>query len=379
MWALDFRPKKFEDVVGQNHVVQILQNLQKQDNIPSGLLFAGSRGTGKTSMARILAEALNCESDEVPCGKCSSCKAVAKGIADFVLEIDAASHGLVDDIRELREAVKYSHTGKCRVCIIDEAHSLSRSAFNAFLKVLEEPPANVLFVLVTTEPSKILDTVRSRLMPFTFRQLSVDAIKNRLCFILQSENIDYSDKACELIARKAEGGMRDAIVTAEQLYYYNNDITESSFKELFGIVEDDIYRLLLQTIFEDKRKEALLMIEKYFYKVGEKDAFLKGLLDYLKRVLIGMEGGDVLIPDELLSLFTVPDILKCMDKVWDYTIKTKTSAEFYSVSAVMLYVELANYLTGDEGKDVPYRSFATSSSKKEAGSVLKSMAQKGLL
>lgn len=348
-WALKYRPKTYDDVVGQRHIIQILKNLQRKDAIPSGMLFAGSRGTGKTTSARILAAALNCDSDSKPCGNCASCKSIQDGRSDSVLEIDAASHGLVEDVRELREMVRYSHTGKHRVVLMDEAHSASRAAFNALLKVLEEPPPNVLFILVTTEPSKILETVRSRLMPFEFRRLSVSEIEGRLQWIVGQENISINDQICMEIAKRVEGGMRDAVVMLEQLHYSDGGITILSFEELFGVVKDSIYVNLFNTIFVSDRVSAMAMIEEFFNKVGERELFLKGMLSFLKKVLVGLQGAEVDIEQDLMGLFSVPDTLACMRKVWDFMLKTQRFESFYSISAVMLYVEISEILVKDGG------------------------------
>ena len=209
-----FRPTGFKDVKGQEHIVTTLQNQIKADRIGHAYLFCGTRGTGKTSVAKIFAKAVNCENpvDGSPCGECASCRAIASGSSMNVIEIDAASNNGVDNIREIREEVQYSPTeGKYKVYIIYEVHMLSIGAFNALLKTLEEPPSYVIFILATTEAHKIPITILSRCQRYDFHRISIDTIADRLKELMQEENTVVEPRALRYIAKAADGSMRDAL------------------------------------------------------------------------------------------------------------------------------------------------------------------------
>ena len=214
-----WRPDNFEDVKGQDHIVTTLQNQIKADRIGHAYLFCGTRGTGKTSIAKIFAKAVNCEHpvNGSPCGECASCKAIAAGNSMNVIEIDAASNNGVDNIRQIREEVQYSPTqGRYKVYIIDEVHMLSIGAFNALLKTLEEPPSYVIFILATTEAHKIPVTILSRCQRYDFHRISIDTIADRLTKLMQAENINVEDKAIKYIAKAADGSLRDALSLLDQ-------------------------------------------------------------------------------------------------------------------------------------------------------------------
>ena len=214
-----YRPQKFEDVIGQEHITKTLRNQIDSDNIGHAYLFSGTRGTGKTSTAKIFARAVNCldSIDQEPCNECEVCRDILSDNIMDVVEIDAASNNSVDDIRELRESVKYSPTkAKYKVYIIDEVHMLSQGAFNALLKTLEEPPSYVIFILATTEPHKIPATILSRCQRFDFKRVTVKDITLRMKRICTEENIEVEDKALNLIARNSQGALRDALSILDQ-------------------------------------------------------------------------------------------------------------------------------------------------------------------
>ena len=219
-----FRPQEFDDVKGQDHIVTTLKNQIKADRIGHAYLFCGTRGTGKTTIAKIFAKAVNCEHpvDGSPCGECPTCRAIAAGNSMNVIEIDAASNNGVDNIRQIREEVEYRPTeGKYKVYIIDEVHMLSIGAFNALLKTLEEPPAYVIFILATTEAHKIPITILSRCQRYDFRRISIDTITARLRELMDAEQVTVEDRALRYIAKAGDGSMRDALSLLDQCIAFN--------------------------------------------------------------------------------------------------------------------------------------------------------------
>jgi DNA polymerase-3 subunit gamma/tau len=275
--ALEYRPKRFSEVVGQRHVLAILRTMVQDQDVPPALLFGGSRGTGKTTTARILAAALNCEDskDGDACAECASCKAVAAGNSLAVLEVDAASNGLVDDVRKIKDMVSYDVAGLWRVVMLDEAHSMSRPAFNALLKVLEEPPPRTTFVLLTTEVPRIPDTVVSRSMAFTFRRMTLADIEGRLKEIAADKGLQVTAEMLLEIAEYAQGGMRDAVMTLDQCSRVKVGDVEG-FRELFGI--QDIAVSILQAAMEGKYGDGARLIDDYFYRVGDAQGMVRDLV-----------------------------------------------------------------------------------------------------
>lgn len=287
--ALTYRPRRFDDLVGQRAVQVILRQMVTTNQVPAVMLFDGVRGTGKTTTARILAAALNCETGE-PCGTCPSCKAVYDGTSLDVIEIDAASNGLVDDIRQLRNQLLYRVEHNHRVILLDEAHSMSTAAFNALLKTIEEPPLGTVFILLTTEPHRIPDTVVSRCMPFTFRRISVNDITGRLQHICQQENLTAQPELLHHIAERSDGGMRDAIMTLDQVTRVGISTVEQ-FTDLMG--ETDFAPDLLDRLINADIAGAFGVLTEQMTRTGNAVAITGAIIATLRDLLILRTGGDI--------------------------------------------------------------------------------------
>lgn len=285
-----YRPQTFSDVIGQKHIVQTLSNSITSGRIGHAYLFTGPRGTGKTTLARILAKAINCSKPNGanPCLKCENCKNIADGKSLDIFEIDAASNTGVDNIRELRENVKFPPTSaKYKVYIIDEVHMLSAGAFNALLKTLEEPPAHVIFILATTEIHKVPETIISRCQRYDFVRLSVESIVKKLSAIAASEKVKIEKDALEMIAIAAEGGMRDAESLLSQIMSLEDkNITAKEVEEILGTTERQLLEPLAGFILEKKTTEALELMNKISQDGYNLDVFNKSFLNYLRQAML---------------------------------------------------------------------------------------------
>lgn len=293
-----FRPNEFEDVKGQEHIVTTLKNQIKADRIGHAYLFCGTRGTGKTTVAKIFAKAVNCEHpvDGSPCGECASCRAIAAGSSMNVIEIDAASNNGVDNIREIREEVNYSPTeGRYKVYIIDEVHMLSIGAFNALLKTLEEPPSYVIFILATTEAHKIPITILSRCQRYDFRRISIDTIADRLKDLMVQENVEVEEKAIRYVAKAADGSMRDALSLLDQCiaFYLGQKLTYDHVLEVLGAVDTEIFSGLLRKILEKNITGAIALLEELVIQGRELGQFVVDFTWYLRNLLLVQSAEDM--------------------------------------------------------------------------------------
>ncbi|MFH1288550.1 MAG: DNA polymerase III subunit gamma/tau [bacterium] len=304
--ARRYRPQNFDELVGQNHVALTLKNALASNRIAHAYLFSGPRGIGKTSAARILAKALNCRErkDFSPCNICVSCEEITKGISMDVVEIDGASNRGIDEIRSLRENVKFAPvSGKYRIYIIDEVHMLTKEAFNALLKTLEEPPPHVIFIFATTEPYKIPLTILSRCQRFDFRRVSVSEIVKHLKYVADKENIDADEEAFYLIAQASEGSMRDSQSLLDQAVSYSGamyrapdkvgdlvhgggKISKKDMQDFLGIAEENILANFCEIVIKRDSSGALYFLHNLLEKGCDLNQFIKTILDYLRHILV---------------------------------------------------------------------------------------------
>ncbi|HEU5001963.1 MAG TPA: DNA polymerase III subunit gamma/tau [Actinomycetota bacterium] len=285
-----YRPQTFSDVVGQGHVTRTLQNALAEQRLPHACLFSGPRGTGKTSTARILAKALNCEQAPTrePCNVCASCRGITAGTSLDVVEIDAASHGSVDDARELREKVAYAPVaGRWKIYILDECHMLTTAANNALLKVLEEPPGHVVFVFATTEPSKVLQTVLDRCQRYEFRAVEPDAVARRLLQVCEAEGVAIEGAAASLIASRTTGSVRDALGLLDQaMSYSGSSIGVEDISRLFGAVPGEILFEAVDLISERDAGACFAFTDRLIRSGQDPREFLRSLIDHLRSVFL---------------------------------------------------------------------------------------------
>ncbi|MEJ2054520.1 MAG: DNA polymerase III subunit gamma/tau, partial [Calditrichaceae bacterium] len=293
--ARRWRPQQFDEIIAQEHVSKTLSNAIANNRIAHAYIFTGPRGIGKTTTARILAKALNCEKGPTPtpCNECASCKAITQGNSLDVLEIDGASNRGIDEIRNLRENIRFTPTmGQYRIYIIDEVHMLTKEAFNALLKTLEEPPSHALFIFATTEIHKVPATILSRCQRFDFKRIPIKTIINHLKHICDADNIKVEDDALLQIAKKADGSMRDSQSILDQIISFSGDkITFEDVAQALGVIHQDLYFNISELILEKDLKGIILQTQEIFNSGYDLTEFLMGLEEHFRNILITVSTG----------------------------------------------------------------------------------------
>lgn len=331
-----FRPATFEDVKGQDHIVTTLKNQIKSGRTSHAYLFCGTRGTGKTTIAKIFAKAVNCENpvDGSPCGECSVCKAIAAGASMNVIEIDAASNNGVDNIREIVDEVSYSPAeGKYKVYIIDEVHMLSIGAFNALLKTLEEPPSYVIFILATTEVHKIPITILSRCQRYDFKRITIDTISERIKELTQIEQVAIEDKAIRYIAKTADGSMRDALSLLDQCiaFHFGQELTYDKVLDVLGAVDTAVFSRLLRVVLAGDVSGAIGILEEMVVQGRELTQFVADFTWYLRNLLL---------------IKTADGIEDIIDVSTENLLKLKEEAKMADNDTIMRYIRVLSELSG---------------------------------
>lgn len=329
-----WRPDSFGDVKGQDHIITTLKNQIEFDRIGHAYLFCGTRGTGKTTVAKILAKAVNCESPEggEPCGKCAMCRAIAEGASLNVIEIDAASNNGVDNIRQIRDEVAYHPTeGRYKVYIIDEVHMLSVGAFNALLKTLEEPPEYVIFILATTEAHKIPVTIMSRCQRYDFRRIPVEVIAERLKELTEAESIQAEEKALRYIAKMADGALRDALSLLDQCmaFYMGRELKYENVLEILGTVDTDVFSALLRQIVNEDVSSIIKTVDGIILDGRDLAQFVADFTWYLRN---------------LLMLKASPEAENMIDMSGESMVRLKEEAFMLDEASVMRYIRILSEL-----------------------------------
>lgn len=334
-----FRPTRFEEVKGQDAIVTTLKNQIKADRIGHAYLFCGTRGTGKTSIAKLFAKSVNCEHpvDGSPCGECATCKAIASGASMNVIEIDAASNNGVDNIREIVDEVSYSPAeGKFKVYIIDEVHMLSTGAFNALLKTLEEPPSYVIFILATTEVNKIPVTILSRCQRYDFKRLTVEQIEERMREALAQagEELQIEEKALRFIAKSADGAMRDAWSLLDQClaFHFGQELTYDKVLDVLGAVDTAVFSKLLRCVLERNVPGCIGLLEEIVLQGRDLSQFVADFTWYLRNLLLVKTSGD--------------DSEEVIDISSENLARLKEEAQMAEVDAIMRYIRNFSELSG---------------------------------
>ncbi|MDD2227800.1 MAG: DNA polymerase III subunit gamma/tau [Candidatus Cloacimonetes bacterium] len=358
--ARKYRPQSFKEVYAQDHVTEILQSAISSARIAHAYLFTGPRGVGKTSLARIMAKSLNCVHGPTisPCNICSNCVEITTGTSTDVIEIDGASNTGVDDIRELQRELLYAPSAsKFKIYIIDEVHMLSKNAFNALLKTLEEPPDNVIFIFATTEPQKVLATIISRCQRYDFKRIPIEAIVTRLKELSIAENIKIDNESLYLIARKADGGLRDALSLLDQaISYCMDNITIDKVRQIFGLIPNQLYYQFMQLINAKDAKGLIGELHQVFEQGTDLHEFITNMLEFLRVLILrklGVEIRDISsdeLPffDELGELYPQNKLLYMMS----YLIACKTDLKTSSNPYLILEALMIKLCKMDEMEDI---------------------------
>ena len=331
-----FRPDNFEDVKGQEHIVTTLKNQIKAERIGHAYLFTGTRGTGKTTVAKIFAKAVNCESpvEGSPCGKCASCRSIASGAGMNVIEIDAASNNGVDNIREIVDEVSYSPAeGKYKVYIIDEVHMLSIGAFNALLKTLEEPPSYVIFILATTEVHKIPITILSRCQRYDFRRITIDTIAGRMRELMEAEQVRIEDKALRYVAKMADGSMRDGLSLLDQCiaFHLGKELTYDMVLDVLGAVDTSVFGRLFRSVLNADVLSCIGILEEVVIQGRELAQFVSDFTWYLRNIML------------VKATDNIEDVI---DVSTENLARLKEEAELAQLDTIMRYIRIFSELSG---------------------------------
>lgn len=331
-----FRPDAFSDVKGQDHIVTTLKNQLRANRIGHAYLFTGTRGTGKTTVAKIFAKTVNCEhpTEDGPCGECRICKAIAAGASMNVIEIDAASNNGVDNIREIIDEVSYSPAeGKYKVYIIDEVHMLSPGAFNALLKTLEEPPSYVIFILATTEVHKIPITILSRCQRYDFKRISIDTITDRMKELMAAEQVQVEDRALRYIAKVADGSMRDALSLLDQCiaFHLGKELTYDMTLDVLGAVDTEVFSRLLRFVMERNVLGCIELLEEIVMQGRELVQFVTDFTWYLRNLML---------------VQTADNLEDVIDMSTDNLANLKEEASMLSMDQIIRYIHIFSELSG---------------------------------
>ena len=369
-----YRPTTFDEVVGQEYIVKTLKNAIKTNRIAHAYLFCGPRGTGKTSIAKLFSKAVNCTGEETICGECENCKAFINNSHPDVIELDAASNNSVENIREIVDKVKYAPIlGKYKVYIIDEVHMLSGAAFNALLKTLEEPPANVIFILATTEPNKVIPTVMSRCQRYNFSKVEPFNMRKRIEYILKKENIAYDDHAIDLIISLSDGGMRDVLSILEQVLAYGNyELRVKDVVEIFGLVSVDEKIKLISYVKHNDVSSAIKETRSLYQQGMDIRRLTQDLIQILKETYLYSNGGEALIKTiNKIEAETILNLYNNRSIVSDINILLNTLDNYKNTYDVLSYFEITLFkLAASKGEGTSeYRTKPKEELQPETGKV----------